>query len=201
MLPSAPTPLVLASGSPRRRSLLEEAGYRFEVVVPDDSAECGVCSGESPAQFAMKMAFQKARDVALRFGDGWFIGCDTVVECQGMVIGKPRDEEDARRILKTLRGREHRVLSGLCLWHRPDDQHVTQFDETLLVMDSFSDDELEKYLRTDLWIGKAGAFGFQDGLDWVHVVQGSESNVVGLPMELLERMLKKAAPGLVPKQA
>lgn len=177
--------------------MLEE-GYSFEVIVPDDGAECGVCSGESPAEFAMRMAWQKVRDVALRYSTGWFIGCDTVVECQGMVIGKPRDEEDARRILTILRGREHRVLSGLSLWHRPSDQCVTVCDETRLIMDEVSDRDLEAYLQTDLWIGKAGAFGYQDGLDWVHVVRGSESNVVGLPMELLRDTLSKLAPELVP---
>jgi septum formation protein len=86
-------------------------------------------------------------------------------------------------------GREHRVYSGLCIWPRPGDEHHVQVDVTRLIMDQFSADQLEDYLNTDGWEGKAGAFGYQDGLDWVHILQGSESNVVGLPLELLNKML------------
>ncbi|MCA9103797.1 MAG: Maf-like protein [Planctomycetales bacterium] len=188
-IPANLGPLVLASGSPRRRQLMADAGYPFRVEPPDDGAECGVCSGESPAKFAMRMAWLKAQDVALRHDTGCFVGCDTVVECAGQVIGKPRDEEDARRILTLLSGREHLVISGLCLWLRPSDQVLNQYAVTHLVMDEIAPADLDAYLATDLWIGKAGAFGYQDGLDWVHVVRGSESNVVGLPMELFASML------------
>jgi septum formation protein len=72
-------------------------------------------------------------------------------------------------MLQLLRGRDHHVYSGLCLWRRPDDRHRVEVDVTRLVMDPISDAELEAYLATDAWEGKAGAFGYQDGLDWVHV--------------------------------
>jgi septum formation protein len=81
------------------------------------------------------------------------------------------------------------VLSGLCLWQRPGDTKQIRVAVTRLVMDNVSDAELEAYLATDAWEGKAGAFGYQDGLPWIHVLEGSESNVVGLPMELLSEML------------
>src|SRR5512138_3185504 len=112
--------LILASRSPRRRELLAQAGYDFETIPPRDEAECGVCSGENPAQLVARLAYQKAADVAARVDAGIVLGCDTVVECAGQILGKPLDEDDARRILMLLRGREHRVLSGLCLWQRPD---------------------------------------------------------------------------------
>jgi septum formation protein len=188
-MPASSFPLILASSSPRRRQLLTEAGYAFTVIPPHESAECGVCSNETPPELVARLAFQKARDVALRVDRGMVIGCDTVAECMGQILGKPASLEHAREMLRLLRGREHRVYSGLCLWERPGDAHRIEIDVTTLVMDAISAGDLEAYLATGAWEGKAGAFGYQDGLDWVHILTGSESNVVGLPMELLARML------------
>jgi len=183
--------LILASNSPRRRQLLDQAGYEFTVVPPSDAAENapGPSFSESPAQLVARLALQKAGDVAARIDRGIVIGCDTVVDCEGQILGKPASREDALQMIGLLRGHEHRVFSGLCLWQRPDDEHRVEIDVTTLMMDPISDQQLAQYLATDQWKGKAGAFGYQDGLDWVHVVEGSESNVVGLPMELLARML------------
>jgi septum formation protein len=188
-------PLILASTSPRRRQLLIEAGYQFTVMAPSELAECGVCSRETPPELVARLAVQKAKDVAERIERGTVIGCDTVAECQGQILGKPANREHARQMLDLLRGRQHHVYSGLCLWNRPDNEHHVQVDVTKLVMDSLSDTELSNYLDSGDWQGKAGAFGYQDGLDWVHVVEGSESNVVGLPLELLGRMLTQFSRG------
>lgn len=186
--------LVLASSSPRRRELLAEAGYTFEVVPPHDSAECGICSRETPPEMVARLAWQKARDVAERIdpqaAPAIVIGCDTVAECCGLILGKPKNREHASEMLRLLRSREHHVYSGLCLWLRPGDEHHVQVEVTKLRMDGVSDADLEEYLESNLWEGKAGAFGYQDRLGWIHVVAGSESNVVGLPLELLEKMLK-----------
>lgn len=181
--------LILASSSPRRRQLLAEAGYEFEVIPPADSAECGICSSETPPEMVARLAYQKAEDVAKRVESGIVVGCDTVAECLGQILGKPKNREHAREMLTLLRGRDHRVYSGLCLWQRPEGKPSVQVEVTKLVMDPIPDTELEAYLDTHQWEGKAGAFGYQDGLDWVHIVEGSESNVVGLPIELLGRML------------
>lgn len=181
--------LILASQSPRRRQLLAEAGYSFEVQPPAETAECGLCSGENPAQLVARLAYQKAADVAARVASGVVLGCDTVVECVGQILGKPCGEEDARRMLELLRGREHRVFSGLCLWKKPNGQPDVRVDVTRLRLDPLSDAQLDAYLASGAWEGKAGAFGYQDRLGWVHVLEGSESNVVGLPMELLATML------------
>lgn len=181
--------LTLASQSPRRRQLLEEAGYTFDVVPPHELAECGVCSGETPPELVARLAWQKARDVARRTSYGIVIGCDTVAECMGQILGKPTDRERAASMLNLLSGRVHHVYSGLCLWSRPDDTVRVEVARTRLRMDQLSVEAIEEYLDSDLWFGKAGAFGYQDRLGWVHVEQGSESNVVGLPMELLAEML------------
>jgi septum formation protein len=184
--------LILASASPRRRQLLAEAGYEFDVVIPADSAESVRPGEENPAEIVARRASQKAADVARRVESGIIIGCDTVVECDGQVLGKPVGVDDARRMLETLRGREHRVYSGLCVWTQPQGEARVRVEVTVLFMDPLTDAQIDRYLAGGAWKGKAGAFGYQDGLDWVHVARGSESNVVGLPMELLAEMLAEA---------
>ena len=191
-------PLILASQSPRRKQLLQQAGYAFQVLVPHEQAECGICSRETPPELVARLAYQKARDVALRVPEGLVIGCDTVAECLGQILGKPQDRPHARQMLQLLRGRVHHVYSGLCLWRRPDNCRWIEVEVTRLRMDTVSDRLLQDYLDTEAWMGKAGAFGYQDGLDWIQILEGSASNVVGLPLELLARMLGEAgwcAPG------
>ena len=189
-----PTPiyrskLILASSSPRRRQLLGEAGYDFEIVVPSELAECGVCSGESPPELVARLAYQKAADVSTRVGPSLIVACDTVAECQGQVLGKPRDEEHARADAHVaLRQTPLRVQRTVRV-ARPRRRTRGRVAKTTLRMDSLAAHKIDEYLAGGAWEGKAGAFGYQDGLDWVHIEQGSESNVVGLPMELLAEML------------
>jgi len=180
--------IILASRSPRRQELLREAGYTVEVIPPQETAECGRSSGETPDAMAARLAYQKAADVAARIDHGLIVACDTIVECGGQIMGKPAGEDHARQMLCALRGQQHRVLSGLCVWKKPGEARV-RVAETLLVMDPLSDAQLEDYIASGAWEGKAGAFGYQDRLGWVHVIHGSESNVVGLPMELLAEMI------------
>jgi septum formation protein len=189
-----PQPLILASRSPRRRELLAEAGYQFEVIPPDEDVECGVCSESGPAGLVAELAYRKAATVAKQLQiksspAPLILAADTVAECDGFILGKPRDEGDARAMLTRLSGREHRVLSGVCLWPLVDLQPLVRVAVTRLRMDPLTDSQLDEYLHSGAWEGKAGAFGFQDRLGWVHIVEGSESNVVGLPMELLVEML------------
>ena len=181
--------LILASRSPRRRELLANAGYEFEVIPPSDAAEAEAPGGGDPAELVARLACRKAADVAGRISRGLVIGCDTVAECGGQILGKPAGEDDARRMLETLSGRLHRVFSGLCLQRVPGGTPLVRVAVTTLRMDRLSKYELDKYLAGRQWEGKAGAFGYQDELDWVHIVEGSDSNVVGLPMELLDEML------------
>ena len=182
-------PLILGSQSPRRAQLLREAGYDFEVLQPSPTAECGICSRETAAEMVARLALQKAEDVARRVEAGLVIGCDTVAECMGHILGKPHHREHAEEMLRLMSGRVHHVYSGLCLWERPNDQKQVEVVVTRLRMHPLSEDRLQAHLDSDRWIGKAGAFGFQDGLDWVQVEEGSVSNVVGLPMERLAEML------------
>ena len=195
----APT-LILASRSPRRRELLAAAGYQFEVLAPDESVECGVCSERGPAGLVAELAYRKAAAIGNQLRSdppptipspqsAIILAADTVAECDGMILGKPRDEAHARSILRQLRGREHRVLTGVCVWPPAAAEPLIRVAVTELRMDQLSDAAIEDYLASGQWEGKAGAFGYQDRLGWVHIESGSETNVVGLPMELLAEML------------
>jgi septum formation protein len=187
--------LILASGSPRRQQLLAEAGYEFDVVVPADDVECGVCSQNGPAGLVTDFAYRKAAAVRQQLElpqPAILVAADTVAECDGLVLGKPRDQADARTMLRQLRGRVHRVLTGVCVWPLDRPEPLLDVAVTQLRMDELADAAIDEYLATGQWEGKAGAFGYQDGLGWVRVESGSETNVVGLPMELLARMLLDA---------
>ena len=197
---------ILASNSPRRAALLRDAGYSFEVIAPDPNRESGPLLDESAEHHVARLATEKAalvaaelsraRKVAFEKGPNahasnrLIIAADTVAECVGEILGKPLDRDHARQMLRQLRGKPHRVLTGLCLWQYPQGPQRSEIDVTLLKMSPLSDAEIEEYLDSDRWRGKAGAFGYQDGNDWVQIVAGSPSNVVGLPMELLSRMLR-----------
>jgi septum formation protein len=201
--------LILASSSPRRRELLAEGGYEFKVVAPSEAAECGGCSNTGPVELVADLAVQKAADVVGRLRHvsvPWqriVVAADTVAECRGQILGKPRNEEHARQMLQMLSGREHRVYTGLCVWPIPSERHAgrpdassesqVEVDTTTLRMDRLSETQLDEYLAGGQWQGKAGAFGYQDRLGWVHIVEGSASNVVGLPMERLKKMLARYA--------
>ena len=192
--------LILASSSPQRRRLLADAGYPFEQVQPEVDETQGLCSGCGPAELVSSLALRKAADVVRRLEtttketSAIVIGCDTVAECGGEILGKPQNRDHAHRMLTRLSGQPHRVYSGLCIWPLATGVPNTKIAITHLQMDSLSEDALGDYLETDLWQGKAGAFGYQDGPDWLHITEGSASNVIGLPLELLEKMLAGISP-------
>jgi septum formation protein len=198
---TARPPLILASRSPRRRELLAEAGYSFEVIAPEEEIECGVCSESGPAGLVAELANRKAAAIVGQIASdpkrhgALVLSADTVAECDGFILGKPRDEADARAMLRQLSGREHRVYSGVCLWRVGESQPLSRVAETRLRMDVLTEEQLDAYLASGQWEGKAGAFGYQDQLGWVHVIEGSESNVVGLPMEAVTEMIMEAETG------
>lgn len=181
--------LILASSSPRRRELLERFGYRFRVLEPDSHAECGICSRETPPEVVARLAYQKAANVIDKIDSGLVLACDTVAECVAIILGKPEDREHARQMLTRLRGRSHSVYSGICLWDKTSAHRLVGVGVSHLWMEPISDQQLDAYLDSEQWVGKAGAFGFQDGPNWIRLDRGSATNVVGLPMELLGEML------------
>ena len=183
-------PLVLASGSPRRALLLESAGYSFTVMVAGVEAECGVSSKETAPEMVARYAYRKAADVVSRIDSGLVLAADTVASCVGQILGKPRDQQHAEQILRLLSGRRHDVYTGVCLWSAKQKKCLVDVVRTELEMLPLSEKMLQEYLDSMKWEGKAGAFGYQDGNDWLLVRSGSESNVVGLPMERLVELLE-----------
>ncbi|MDR0328250.1 MAG: Maf family protein [Planctomycetaceae bacterium] len=190
---SAQLPVILASSSPRRKQLLTEAGFVFETLPPDKQAEDNRRTNESPVEYVRRLACQKAQNVADKVERGIILGADTIVLCGERLLEKPTDRNDAQQMLRQLRGQVHRVLSGLCLIKKAVGNEPAVFVETattVLTMQPISDDLLESYLDSGAWQGKAGAFGYQDGNDWITILEGSESNVVGLPLELFQTMYR-----------
>ncbi len=182
--------LILASNSPDRRALLERAGYTIEVM-PSHIDEPTGQGFTDPRHYVMTVSWLKAAAVAPKVADGLLLAADTVGWLDGQVIGKPTDVDDARRIITTLSGREHELWTGVVLWRRPDNTQIVWQECTRLFFRKLSDKELDDYLATDQWVGRSGAFAIQEENDpFMRIIAGSLTNVIGLPMESLERQLK-----------
>jgi septum formation protein len=180
--------VILASSSERRRRLLEEAGYDFEVVVPKLGEDR--LHPQDPTVLAESLAYAKARQVADRLDRNIVIGADTIVSLQGRVIGKPADETEAREILRKLSGSTHEVITGVCLVNARRGERLLGSDLTRVTLRKLSDSELDAYVHSGEGFGKAGAYAIQESGDrFVQRLDGSFTNVVGLPMPLLARML------------
>jgi septum formation protein len=188
------SPLVLASASPRRRQLLAEAGYRFEVD-PSDIDEPPPEPGTAVADYATILAWKKARAVARRRGVGLILSADTACAVGDEILNKPTDRDDARRMIRLQEGRDTEVVTGLCLYRADRGEWVGTAESSVVRFRPLSNDEREGYLDSGRWEGKAGAYGVQDNDPWIEVVSGSWSNVVGLPMERLAELLR-SFPGL-----
>ncbi len=179
--------LILASNSPRRRQLLEEAGIPFEVIPSSfEEAEIGLSSKETVLQFAAA----KAMDVYQKHPDCAVLGADTVVSLDGETLGKPGTEERAKEMLSLLSGRKHQVYTGVCLIC--DGGARTGIVETGVTFHELSKEQIEEYVKKMRPFDKAGGYGIQDDYPLVKLVEGSFTNVVGLPMELVTHLLKEA---------
>jgi len=185
-------PLVLASASPRRRELLAAAGYRFEVL-PSDVPEIPH-AGESPEMFARRIAREKASDVARRQPHAYVLAADTVVVVDGTVFGKPTDRSDARRMLQALSGRAHRVLTAVAL-AVPAGPVETVLVESRVAFRPLAASDIDAYLALEEPYDKAGAYAVQGyARRFVAAVDGSQTNVIGLPMEVVTRLLRSCVP-------
>ena len=182
--------LILASSSPRRAELLREMGLRFEVRTPTVCEPEPRSPGQIPQHWAEALSYFKARSVAKDLRDGFVLGADTIVSLGDEIIGKPADLDDARRILNALVGTTHDVITGVTLLNVETGARLIHHETTAVTMKPMFEDTLERYLESGLWKGKAGAYGIQDHGDaYIERIDGSFSNVVGLPMELFADML------------
>jgi len=181
---------ILASTSPRRKELLKKAGYNFKVVPPDIDESAFPAEGVEPCEYAKRIALAKAKNVATEFPDSLVIGADTVVDFEGEIIGKPRDAKEAEEITRKLFSRPHKVITAIAIVRLSDGIEVVESDTTVVYPKKMTDEQIAKHIGDGSWQGKAGAYAIKEGVDeFVEKIDGSLSNVMGLPMELLERML------------
>jgi septum formation protein len=191
--------IVLASASPRRQELLRNAGIPF-TVQPADINETPL-AGESPRDCAERLAREKALAVSRGRPQDWVLGADTIVVVDDLILGKPRDADDAARMLRMLSGRTHAVITGVCVVgpaarrQFPDagkTEAQTASEITLVTMCEISEYEIRDYVATGEPMDKAGAYAIQGMASrWIPRIEGDYSNVVGLPVALVYRMLRE----------
>lgn len=182
-------PLILASASPRRRELLNQAGIPFIVRPGGVDEDLSQLEG-GPSDKAEQLAYRKATEIAGTGAGGLVLGADTIVVVDEVVFGKPADEADAFRMLKELSGRSHSVITGLALIDAAGGRSRTGHEETRVRFARLSDGDIKAYIRTGEPFDKAGAYALQGkGALLVEGIEGCYSNVVGLPIMRLKKML------------
>jgi septum formation protein len=190
--------LVLASASPRRQELLRCAGIRFTVQAADINEM--PLAGEAPRNCAERLAREKAMAVFQRQPQSFVLGADTIVVVDETILGKPRDADDAVRMLQMLSGRTHLVITGVCLVGREvasgqwsvASKITTASETTLVTMCGLTDEEIRDYVASGEPMDKAGAYAIQGiASRWIPWIEGDYSNVVGLPVALVYRMLRE----------
>lgn len=182
--------IILASASPRRKQLLEQMGLKFDVIVSNIEEESP--QGLAPEEISMELAYNKAMNVALQINEpAIVIGADTLV-VKDRILGKPKDEEDARQMLRMLQGQTHQVITGLALVNPWTGKVQKGYEKTLVEMAALTLQEIECYIKTGEPMDKAGGYGIQ-GLAGIFIsrIEGCYFNVVGLPIHLLWKMLKE----------
>jgi len=192
MQPKQKSPIILASASPRRRELLTAAGYEFTVVKSGIDESDFSNEGIEPYKFAEQLALAKAKDVAPKYPDKIVIGADTIVDYAGRIIGKPEDDIEAKQIIENLFSSPHKVITGLAIVRLCDNTELVAHDSTTVYPKRLTPEQISQHIETGLWKNKAGAYAIKEnGDEFVEKIDGSLTNVMGLPMELLENLLKQ----------
>jgi septum formation protein len=178
--------LILASGSPRRAALLRAAGIEFTVRIAD--VDETILASESPRDYVLRLS--RAKALAVAGDEEMVLGADTTVVVEDEIIGKPADIEDARRMLKALSGKWHEVLTAVTLLH--GHKILSDVATTRVKFSEMSESEIDWYVSTGEPMDKAGAYGIQGYASrFVECIEGSYSNVVGLPVQMVYKLLKE----------
>lgn len=182
--------IVLASGSPRRKEILETVGAEFEIITSD--IEEVVRENESPETVVRALAFEKGFDVSKHVEEGAIIiAADTIV-FKDQILGKPKDEKDAFIMLSSLRNTMHKVYTGVCIIEAGSHKKIVEVVETKVYMKNYSDETINNYIASGEVFGKAGAYAIQGlGSLLVDHIEGDYLNVVGLPISQVDNILKK----------
>lgn len=185
-----PAQIILASASPRRRQLMSEAGYEFKVVLPEVDESAFNTNDAEPVEYAKNLALAKAKNVAQKYPDSFVIGADTIVDFQGRIIGKAADAEEAEQITKKLFSAPHKVVTGVAIVRLSDGTELVESDSTTVYPRKMTAEQIAGHIKGGSWRDKAGAYAIQEtGDEFVEKIEGSLTNVMGLPMELLESLL------------
>lgn len=179
---------ILASESPRRREILKSVGLKFKIVPAH--ADEKYLAGESPRQHVKRLALDKAMAVALKYPDAWVLGADTIVVIDGMILGKPKNEAQAKSMLQRLSGREHKVFTGFSIAHVASKTIQAKVVQSAVKFKTISPEELKWYVACDEPYDKAGGYAIQGkGSYFIQSIRGSYTNVIGLPLcEVLETL-------------
>jgi septum formation protein len=181
--------VVLASGSPRRREIMTAVGWPFEVRTPD--VDESVRPGEDPVDYVQRLAQAKALAVTEQIETGLVLAADTTVVIDREILGKPEDDEDAKRMLRLLRGKWHEVLTGVSLV-RVNGPTVTSFERTRVRFAAMTKQEIDWYVSLGEPLGKAGAYGIQGPAAlFIEEIEGDYLNIVGLPIRLVYELWQK----------
>jgi len=182
--------IILASSSSRRRQLLAEAGYKFTALPPDIDESALLSEQYKACEYAERLALAKAKSIAARFSDCLVMGADTVVDFNGQTIGKPADAKHAERITKKLFSAPHKVITGVAIVRLNDGIEIVESDTTTVYPKKLTDEQIAEHIKSKSWQDKAGAYAIQEeGDKFIERIEGSLTNVMGLPMELLQRLL------------
>lgn len=183
---------ILASASPRRYELLSKAGYNFTVVEPDIDESSFPIDKIAPTKYVEELALAKAKYVARQYPDDFVLAADTIVDFQGQIIGKPLDAEDAGNITTRLFSAPHKVITGLAILRLSDKTEIITSASTTVYPKKMTPDKIAEHIRGGSWQDKAGAYAIQEnGDEFIEKIDGSLTNVMGLPMELVEKLLKR----------
>jgi septum formation protein len=183
--------IILASASPRRKELLEEAVYKFKIVPSKVDESVFPTAGITSVEYSKQLAFAKANDVAQRYPDNLVIGADTVVDFDGQIIGKPADAKDAERITRMLFSKPHKVITGIAFICKNQKIRIVEADITTVYPRKLTDAQIAEHIKSGVWEGKAGAYSIRDNDPFVDHIEGSFTNVMGMPMELVQKILGK----------
>jgi septum formation protein len=213
---SAP-PIILASASPRRKQLLTQADYKFTVVASEVDESAFSAVGKTPVEYAKQLALAKAKAVAEKYPDSLVIGADTVVDFDGRIIGKPVDAKDAEAIIRMLFSKPHKVITGIAIVCKKRNFQIVEAETTVVYPKKLTDAQIAEHIKSGIWRDKAGAYAIREPVlrnsgktaaategrqapaspngyagasdPFVDHIEGSLTNVMGLPMELLGHLL------------
>ena len=182
--------IILASASPRRKEILENTNLKFRIIKSDIDEK--ILEGESPQEAVMRLSFEKCMDIACNNKSSLVIGADTIVVLDDMILGKPKDKDEAYCMLKKLSNKVHQVITGISLINLEGNKKIIDYVVSNVKFKDLSEEDIKDYIQTNESLDKAGAYGIQGyGALLVEEIKGDYFNIVGLPISRISDLLKQ----------